>query len=108
MSFELQALTMQARISEALVLAEKIVEINPDSKDNQWQLSVVLQQANKTSQAIAITEKLLDNDYQFPSIQSLTWVLDYYAKANNWARATQVAEKMVKIGQLEVLYYQDY
>jgi tetratricopeptide (TPR) repeat protein len=88
---------MQHRAAEAVVLAQQIVNINPASLDNQWQLSVVYQQSGNITQAIAITEQLLDKDYQFSSLQALTWVLDYYAKQNNWTRATQVAEKMVKI-----------
>ncbi len=83
-------------VTEGVKIGNIMSELNPKNLDIKWQLSIALKDQDLQA-AIKLSEMLLDKKYQFPSTDSLKWLLEYYRKTGNKERMVQVAENIVSL-----------
>jgi len=87
---------LQWNFPEAIAAAKKVIELNPEDKDAQWQLALIYKDAGQERDAYSLADKLLEEGYSFHSMREVRWMVVYYIKQKDFNKAIAIYEQAQK------------
>jgi len=90
-----------------VIVAEKIVELNPGTPDLRWQLAMGYFLNGQLEEAVLAGDVAVAQGFKFNQLQQFAWYIQYYEAKKDWQKVIPLLEQAVTLESNEIGLYID-